>query len=201
MAISAKEVSRLRTKTGAGMMDCKNALTEANGDMDRAAEILRKKGLADAKKRSGRIVREGVIHAYIHHGCKVGVLLEINCETDFVARTPEFQELAKDIAMHIAACNPGYVKRETVPSEVLEKEKNFLKEQAEGTGKPPQVIEKIVEGRLKKFYEENCLYEQPFVKDDSISVEKRIADSIGKTGENITVARFCRFVLGETAEE
>jgi elongation factor Ts len=193
-------VKALREKTGAGMMDCKRALEETGGDMEKAVEYLREKGLAAAAKRAGRTAAEGVIESYIHLGGKLGVLVEVNCETDFVARTPEFQELARDIAMQVAAANPQYLTREDVPAEVLEKEKEILRAQALNEGKPEKVVDRIVEGRLEKFYSENCLLEQPFIKDPDKKVRDLLAEKIARIGENIVVRRFVRFQLGETLE-
>ena len=197
MEISAKHVKDLREKTGAGMMDCKNALVEAKGDMEQAIVILRKKGLASAQKKASRVAAEGMVGQYIHAGGKLGVLVEVNCETDFAARSAEFQGLVKDIAMHIAAQNPLYVKREDVPAEVLEKEKEIYKDQARGSGKPEHIIDKIAEGKLESFYEMACLYDQKFVKDPAITVKDLINNLVGKIGENIQVRRFTRYQLGE----
>ena len=201
MEISAKHVKELREKTGAGMMDCKNALVEAKGDMEQAIVILRKKGLASAQKKASRIAAEGIVGQYIHSGGKLGVLVEVNCETDFAARSGEFQALVKDIAMHIAAQNPLYVKREDVPGQVLEKEKEIYKEQARGSGKPEHIIDKIAEGKLESFYEMACLYDQKFVKDPAITVKDLINNLVGKIGENIQVRRFARFKTGEGLEK
>ena len=201
MEISAKHVKELREKTGAGMMDCKNALTEAKGDMEQAIVILRKKGLASAEKKASRVAAEGTVGQYNHAGGKLGVLVEVNCETDFAARSAEFQALVKDIAMHIAAQSPQYVKREEVPAEVLEKEKEIYKEQARGSGKPEHIIGKIAEGKLESFYEMACLYDQKFVKDPAITVKDLINNLVGKIGENIQVRRFARFKTGEGLEK
>ena len=201
MAINANQVKELREKTGAGMMDCKNALTEANGDMEQAIVILRKKGLASAQKKSARIAAEGMIGHYIHPGAKLGVLVEVNCETDFAARSEGFLALVKEIAMHIAAQNPLYVRREDVPAEELQKEREIYKAQAKGTGKPEHVLDKIVEGKLESFYKMACLYDQDFVKDPSQTVEQLINGLIGKIGENIRVRRFTRFKVGEGLEK
>ena len=192
-------VKQLRDKTGAGMMDCKAALTEAGGDMDKAVEILRKKGLASAAKRAGRATKDGIIGHYIHMGGKVGVLVEVNCETDFVARTDDFQTLAKELAMHIAAADPRYVKREDIPAEVLEKEKEIYRAQFAGSGKPANVIDKIVEGKLESYYAQVCLLDQPSVRDPNVTIKQMVAGAAAKTGENVTVSRFARFKLGETA--
>src|SRR5437899_7528082 len=198
MEINAKQVKDLREKTGAGMMDCKNALVEAKGDMEQAIVNLRKKGLASAQKKASRIAAEGMVGQYIHSGGKLGVLVEVNCETDFAARSAEFQTLVKDIAMHIAAQNPLYVKREDVPAQVLEKEKEIYKEQARGSGKPEHIIDKIAE---ESFYEMACLYDQKFVKDPAITVKDLINNLVGKIGENIQVRRFARFKTGEGLEK
>ncbi len=200
MAITAEMVKQLRDKTGAGMMDCKSALSEANGDAEKALEILRKKGQATAAKRAGRATKEGVVGHYIHMGGKVGVLVEVNCETDFVARTDDFQALAKEIAMHVAAADPRFVSRNQVPGGELEKEKEIYRGQFAASGKPAQVIEKIVEGKLGSFYAQVCLLEQPSVRDPGVTIEQMLQAATAKTGENITVSRFVRFKLGETAE-
>jgi elongation factor Ts len=197
MAVDAKLVKTLREMTGAGMLECKSALEEANGDLELAIEILRKKGVAKAAKKAGRETKEGLIHAYIHPGGRVGVLLELNCETDFVARNELFKELANEIALQIAAMKPQYVKREDVPREVVEKEGEIAREAAIAEGKPPHIAEKIAEGKLEKFYKEVCLYEQPYIKDDKKTVEELIKEYIAKIGENIQVRRFCRYELGE----
>jgi elongation factor Ts len=201
MEISAKLVKDLREKTGAGMMDCKNALVEAKGDMDQAVVVLRKKGLASAQKKAARVAAEGMIGHYIHAGGKLGVLVEVNCETDFAARSEEFQVLVKDIAMHIAAQNPLFVKREDVPAEVLEKEKEIYKDQARASGKPANIIDKIAEGKLEAYYELACLYDQKFVKDPNITVKDLINNLVAKIGENIQVRRFARFKTGEGVEK
>jgi elongation factor Ts len=199
MAISANQVKELRDKTGAGMMDCKNALTEANGDMEAAIVSLRKKGLASAQKKSSRIAAEGLIGHYIHMGAKLGVLVEVNCETDFAARSDDFQALVKDLGMQIAAATPLYVRKEEVPAEELEREKEIAK--ASAAGKPERAVEKIIEGKLDKYYELVCLYNQPFVKDPTQTVEQVINGIIGKIGENIRVRRFARFKVGEGLEK
>jgi len=201
MAITAAEVKELREKTGAGMLDCKKALEEANGDMTRAAEILREKGLAAAAKKAGRIATEGVVESYIHGGGRIGVLVEVNCETDFVGKTDQFREFVRDIAMHIAASNPKYVRREEVPQEELDKEREILRTQALNEGKPEKVVEKIVEGRISKYFEENCLLEQPFVKDPDKTVQELLNEKISTIGENIAIRRFARFELGEGLEK
>ena len=201
MAITAEMVRDLREKTGAGMMECKNALNEAVGNEEQAIEILRKRGLASAKKKEGRIAAEGAVGSYIHMGGKVGVLVEINCETDFVARTDEFQQLVKDIAMHVAAAEPRYITREEVPADALAKEREIARAQAKNdpknANKPEQVIDKIVEGRLNKFYEETVLLDQPFVKDPAKTVGDLLNEKIAATGERITVRRFTRYKMGE----
>ncbi len=199
--ITAQMVKELREKTGAGMMDCKKALQEADGNMEKAIEILRKKGIAAAQKRAGRTASEGLIGSYIHMGGKIGVLVEVNCETDFVARNEMFQELVKNIAMQIAASNPKYVKPEEIPEEVINKEKEIYIEQAKAQGKPDNIAQKIAEGRLKKFYSEVCLLNQPYIKDDKKTVQDVITDAIAKIGENIQVRRFVRYELGEGLEK
>jgi elongation factor Ts len=198
--ITAKEVSGRRQRTGAGMMDCKAALQETNGDMDAAIELLRKKGQAKADKRGGRETREGLIGSYIHHNGKIGVLVEVNCETDFVARTDDFQGLAREVAMHVAAADPRYVSRDQVPAAELEKEKEIYRAQFAASGKPAQVIDKIVEGKLGSYYSQVCLLEQPSVRDPDVTIEQMLQAATAKTGENITVTRFSRFKLGESAE-
>jgi len=195
--IDAKTVMELREKTGAGIMDCKKALAEAGGDPEKAIEILRKKGAMAAAKKAGRSTKEGIIGHYVHFGGKIGVLVELNCETDFVANTQEFQDLAKDLAMQVASAQPLYVEMGDVPQEVLAKEKEIYRAQALGEGKPEKVLEQIVEGKLKKFYSQVCLMEQPFVKEDSITVRQRVEATVGKLGENIVVRRFVRFQVGE----
>ena len=201
MDINAKQVKELREKTGAGMMDCRNALIESKGDMDEAIVILRKKGLASAQKKATRIAAEGMIGHYIHAGGKLGVLVEVNSETDFAARSADFQALVKDIAMHIAAQNPLYVRREDVPAEVIEKEKEIYKDQARSSGKPEHIIDKIAEGKLESYYEMACLYDQKFVKDPNLTVKDLINSIVGKIGENIQVRRFARFKTGEGLEK
>jgi len=196
MSVSAEKVKELREKTGVGFMECKAALQEANGDLDAATTILRKKGLASAAKKSGRETKEGLIGSYIHNG-KIGVMVEVNCESDFVARNADFQALVKDIAMQIAASDPRFIRKEDVTEEVLAKEREIYKEQARSTGKPENVLDKIVEGRVSKYYSESCLLEQPFVKDPNLSVKDHIASHIQKIGENIQVRRFVRYKLGE----
>jgi len=201
MEITANLVKDLREKTGAGMMDCKNALVEAKGDTEQAIVILRKKGLASAQKKAARVAAEGMIGHYIHAGGKLGVLVEVNCETDFAARSDEFQILVKDIAMHIAAQNPLYVRREDVPGEVLEKEKEIYKDQARSAGKPANIVDKIAEGKLESYYEMACLYDQKFVKDPNVTVKDLINNLVAKIGENIQVRRFARFKTGEGLEK
>ena len=195
--ISAAMVKELREKTGAPMMDCRNALTEAQGKMEDAIVVLRKKGMASAAKKASRTASEGAVGTYIHAGGKIGVLIEVNCESDFVARTPDFQELLKDIAMHIAATDPRYIRKEDVTGEDLEREKEIYRAQAVQTGKPAPVIEKIVEGKMSKFYEEVCLLEQPFIKEQTVTIAQLIAQKVGKLGENIQVRRFARFKVGD----
>ena len=195
--ISAAMVKELREKTGAPMMDCRNALTEAKGDMEEAVVVLRKRGMASAAKKASRTASEGAVGTYIHAGGKIGVLIEVNCESDFVARTPDFQELLKDIAMHIAATDPRYIRKEDVTPEDLEREKDIYRAQAAQTGKAAPVIEKIVEGKMSKFYEEVCLLEQPFIKEQTVTIAQLIAQKVGKLGENIVVRRFARFKVGD----
>jgi len=198
--ISATQVKELRDKTGAPMMDCKQALTEAKGDLEQAIVVLRKKGIATAAKKATRVTTEGLVTSYIHAGGKIGVLVEVNCESDFVARTHDFKELVHDIAMHIAASDPKFIRKEDITPEAYEREKDIYRAQAKATGKPDHVAEKIVEGKMGKFYEEVCLYEQPFIKDQTISVSQLIASKIGKLGENISVRRFARFKVGDQGE-
>jgi elongation factor Ts len=199
-AITTEMVKQLRDKTGAGMMDCKAALTESGGDMDKAIEILRKKGLASAAKRAGRATNNGLIGHYIHMGGKVGVLVEVNCETDFVARTDDFQTLAKEVAMHIAAADPKFVRREEIPAEILDKEREIYRAQFAGSGKPANVIEKIVDGKLESYYAQVCLLDQPSVRDPNVTVQQMVSAATAKTGENVTISRFARFKLGEMGE-
>ena len=201
MAADAKTVMELRERTGAGVMDCKAALTASNGNLDEAVEFLRKKGLADAKKREGREAKDGVVHAYIHPGSRLGVLIEINCETDFVAKTDAFQELVKDLAMQVAAASPLYVSRDHVPGPVVEKEREIYRQQMADQKKPPQVIDKIVEGKLEKFFAEMCLLEQPFIKDATgkTRVKDLVDQATSKMGERVVVKRFARFQVGEGA--
>ncbi len=197
MAITAAMVKQLREKSGAGMMDCKEALAECDGDVDKAIDFLRKKGLATAQKRADRAMSEGTIQSYIHMGGKLGVLVEVNCETDFVAKTDDFKEFAKNIAMHIAASNPVGIKPEDVPEDTLAREKEIYRAQALEMGKPEQVVDKIVEGRVVKFFKESCLMNQPYVKNPDISIADYLNEVIAKTGENITIKRFARFQTGE----
>ena len=200
MAITAAMVKELREKSGAGMMDCKKALTETNGDMDKAVDFLREKGLASVAKKSSRIASEGLVESYVHGG-RIGVLVEVNSETDFVAKNEEFQDFVKDIAMQIAAVAPKYVSREEVPAEEVEHEKNILTEQARSENKPEHIIEKMVEGRLEKFYEEICLLDQDFIKDPDKKIQDILNDLIAKIGENIKIRRFVRFEVGEGLEK
>jgi len=200
MDISAEMVRKLREETGAGMMDCKSALVEAGGDMDKARELLRKKGLAAAAKRASRAASQGLVSAYIHPGSQIGVIVEVNCETDFVAKTPEFQALVKDIAMHVAASSPLYVAKEDVPAQVLEKEKEIYRAQAAGQGKPAAVLDKIAEGKLKDYYATYCLLEQPFVRDGKLTVGQLVQEKIAVIKENIVVRRFARFRVGEESQ-
>ncbi len=198
--ITAAQVKELRDKTNAPMMDCKNALTEAKGDVEAAIVVLRKKGIATAAKKATRATSEGSVASYIHAGGKIGVLVEVNCESDFVARTEDFKQLVHDIAMHVAATDPKFVRKEDVTPEAFEKEKDIYRAQAAATGKPAAVVEKIVEGKMGKFYEEVCLLEQPFIKDQTMTVHQLIAAVIGKLGENISVKRFARFKVGDVNE-
>jgi len=200
-AVSAALVKELREKTGAGMMDCKKALEEANGDLAKATELLREKGLAAAKNKAGRIATEGLVESYIHAGGRIGVLVEINCETDFVAKTEQFREFVKDVAMQIAAANPKYVSREEVPQDELEKEKDILRAQALNEGKPAHIVDKMVEGRISKYYEEFCLLEQTFIKDPDKTIATLVNEKIATIGENISIRRFVRFELGEGLEK
>ncbi|MDD2510034.1 MAG: translation elongation factor Ts [Syntrophomonas sp.] len=199
--ITAEMVKELRERTGVGMMDCKKALVETNGDMEKAIDELRTKGLAKAAKKAGRIASEGVVTSYIHGGGRIGVLVEVNCETDFVAKTNDFKQLAYDIAMQVAASNPEYLNRESVPQEVINREKEILKAQALEEGKPEKVIEKMVEGRVEKFFKERCLMEQAFIKDLDKSVQELVNENIARMGENINVRRFARYEVGEGIEK
>jgi elongation factor Ts len=198
--ISATQVKELREKTGAPMMDCKQALTAAKGDMEQAVVVLRKKGVSVAAKKSARVTSEGSVTSYIHAGGKIGVLVEVNCESDFVARTEDFKELVHDIAMHIAASDPKYIRKEDVTAEDFAREKDIALARAIASGKPANIAEKMVAGKMEKFYEEVCLYEQPFIKDQTVSISQLIATKIGKLGENISVRRFARFKVGESGE-
>ena len=201
MEITAEAVRDLREKTGAGIMDCKKALSLNDGDIEKAVTYLREKGLAAAAKKASRVASEGVVTAYIHSGGKVGVLLEVNCETDFVAKTDGFIELSKDIAIHIAAMSPQYVRRAEVPAQVIEKEKAIFIVQAKESGKPENVIAKMVDGKIEKFYKESCLLEQPFVKNPDITIEKLVIEAVAKLGENISIRRFTRYKVGEGIEK
>ena len=197
MAITAEQVKQLRDKTGAGMMECKAALTEANGDMEEAVTLLRKRGLAQAAKRAGRTTAQGLIGSYLHMGGRIGVLVEVNCETDFVARTDAFQNLVKEVAMHIAAADPKWVRREEVSPEAIEREKNIYRAQMESSGKPANVLDKIIEGKLGSFYSQFVLLDQPSIRDPNVTVAQLVAEASAKTGENITVRRFTRYRVGE----
>lgn len=197
MSFTAQDVKTLRERTGCGMMDCKNALTETNGDMEKAIDFLREKGMAKAAKKAGRIAAEGIVDSYIHMGGKIGVLLELNCETDFVARGDQFKNLSHDICLHIAAANPSYLTKEEVPVEVLEREKAVLKAQALEEGKPAAIVEKMVEGRIKSFYDDNCLLNQKFVKDPSKTIEQLVIEATATIGEKIAIRRFVRYEMGE----
>ncbi len=201
MEVSASSVKELREKTGAGIMDCKTALAESGGDMEKAVDYLRRKGLAAAAKKMGRVAAEGLVGAYIHAGGKIGVLVELNCETDFVARTAEFQTLLKDVAMQVAAANPRYVRPEDVPSEEMEREREIYRRQALDSGKPEKVVDKIVEGKMERFYSEVCLLEQAFIKDPDRKVQALVQEVIARLGENIQVRRFMRYHLGEGIEK
>ena len=195
--IKADQVKKLREKSGVGMMECKKALTEACGDMNKAELILRERGLAAASKKSNRTANQGIVDSYIHPGSRIGILLEVNCETDFVARNEQFKDLVHNIALHIAAAAPVYVSSEDIPADIIEAEKEIYRKQALNEGKPEGVLEKIAEGRLKKFYEENCLLSQLYVKDNDLTISDLVKQAIAKIGENIVIRRFCRFVLGE----
>ena len=198
--ITADQVKQLRDKTGAGMMECKAALTEANGNLDEAVTLLRKRGLAQAAKRAGRATAQGLIGSYLHMGGKIGVLVELNCESDFVARTEDFQNLVKEVAMHIAAANPSWVNREDIPAEAIEREKGIYRAQMEGSGKPAAVLDKIVEGKLGSFYSQFVLLDQPSIRDGNVTISQLIAQASAKTGENIRVGRFVRMRVGEGNE-
>lgn len=199
--ISASLVKELRERTGAGMMECKKALMETNGDIEAAITYLKEKGIAKAAKKAGRIAADGLVDAYIHMGGRIGVLVEVNCETDFVAKTDEFKQLVRDIAMHIAAANPEYVSRDDIPASVIEKEREIYKIAALNEGKPEKVVDKIVDGRMEKFYTDVCLLEQPFVKNPDITVQQLLQEKIAKIGENITIRRFVRYERGEGIEK
>jgi len=195
--ITADQVKQLRDRTGAGMMECKAALAEANGNMEEATTLLRKRGLAQAAKRAGRATAQGLIGSYIHMGGRIGVLVEVNCETDFVARTEAFQNLVKETAMHVAAADPKWVRREDVPADAVEKEKSIYRAQMEGSGKPPHVLDKIIEGKLNSFYSQFVLLEQPSIRDPNVTVAQMVAEATAKTGENISIGRFTRYRVGE----
>jgi elongation factor Ts len=200
MEITAAMVKKLRDLTGAGMMECKAALTEAKGDLEAATTILRKRGLASATKKAGRSTNEGLVGSYIHMGGKIGVLVEVNCESDFVARTEDFQGLAREIAMHIAAANPLYVRREDVPPTVLDREREIYRGQLDGQNKPPQVVDKIVDGKQNSYFEQFCLMDQPSIRDPKVTIGQMVQQAIARMGENIAIPRFVRFKLGESAE-
>ncbi|MFH1683562.1 MAG: translation elongation factor Ts [Candidatus Margulisiibacteriota bacterium] len=197
MTVTVEHIQKLREKTGVGMMDCKKALSEAKGDMEKASDILRKKGFASAARRAGRVAAQGLVDSYIHIGGKIGVLVEVNSETDFVAKNIEFQAFVKDITMQIAASNPQYVSRDDVPDGIIQHEKNILETQAKQEGKPEKAMQKIVDGRIEKFYSEICLLDQPFIKDPKTAVKDLLADLVAKIGENIVIRRFTRYQLGE----
>jgi len=199
--ISANLVKELRERTGAGMMDCKRALAECNGDVDKAADYLREKGLAAAAKKAGRIAAEGLVESYIHGAGRIGVLVEVNCETDFVAKTEDFKSFVRDVAMQIAAARPEYISKDDVPTEALEKERSILRAQALNEGKPEKIVDKMVIGRIQKYYKDVCLLEQPFIKDPDLTVQKMLTEKIAKIGENISIRRFVRFELGEGLEK
>lgn len=200
VAVTAEQVKELRQKTGAGMLDCKKALSEANGDLEKAIEFLREQGLASAAKKAGRIASEGVVESYIHAGGRIGVLVEVNCETDFVAKTDQFRGLCRDIAMHIAASRPEYLRREDISQEIVERETEIFRQQTLNEGKPEHIVDKIVAGKVDKFLREQCLLDQAFVKDPSITVANLVATQIGKIGENISIRRFTRYEMGEGIE-
>ncbi len=201
MAVTAAQINELRKSTGAGMLDCKKALEEVDGDFEKAVDFLRKKGLAAAAKKAGRIATEGAVGAYIHAGGKIGVMVEINCETDFVAKNENFQTFVKDIAMHIAAASPMYVRREEVTNDVLEREKDIYRAKARETGKPENIVEKIIEGQINKFYSDICLLEQAYVKDPDKTIQQYLNETIAKIGENMSIRRFTKYVLGEGLEK
>ena len=199
--ITAALVKELRERTGAGMMDCKKVLTETNGDIEKAIDVLREKGLAAAAKKAGRVAAEGLVESYIHGGGRIGVLVEVNCETDFVAKTDDFKALVKDVAMQIAAANPTYVRREEVPADVIEHEREVLRVQALNEGKPAHIVEKMIDGRIEKYYKENCLMEQAYIKDSDQTITQLINEKIAKIGEKISIRRFARYQLGEGIEK
>ncbi len=201
MEVTKEMVSQLREKTGAGIMDCKRALTEAEGDLERATDLLREKGLASASKKAGRVAAEGIVESYIHGGGRIGVLVEVNSETDFVAKNEEFRAFVRDVAMHIAASSPEYVRREEVPHEVVEREREVLRQQTLNEGKPAHIVDKIVDGRIDKFFKDVCLLEQPFVKDTDKTIEQLVKEKIAQIGENISIRRFARYVVGEGIEK
>ena len=198
---TAQDVKSLRERTGCGMMDCKKALTESNGDIEKAIDFLREKGLASAAKKAGRVAAEGLVESYLHGGGRIGVLVEVNCETDFVAKTDEYKELCRDIAMQIAASSPDYVRREDVSDEILDRERNIARQQAINDGKPEKILDKIVDGRIEKFFKEVCLLEQVYIKDNDKTVQQMINEKIAKIGENISVRRFVRYQVGEGMEK
>lgn len=200
MSINAEQVKELRAKTGAGFMDCKNALTEAGGDMQRAIDLLRQKGVDVAMAREGKAAQEGIIASYVHAGNQIGVLVDLRCETDFVARTEEFREFGRDLAMQVAAMHPRWVSPDDVPGEVVEHEREVLRQQALEEGKPEHIVDKMVEGRLQKFFEANCLLKQPFIRDDSVTIEDKLNDLIAACGERVVIARFVRYQVGEDEE-
>ena len=201
MAITLQQIRELRDTTGVGIMECKEALNEAEGNMDAAIKLLRKKGLAEAGRRAGREASEGLVASYIHAGGKIGVLVEVNCESDFVAETSEFQDFVKDISMQIAAARPTYLRKDDVDEEVLEEERDIYRSQVKDSGKPEHIIEKIVDGKLEKFYAENCLYQQSFIKDQSMTIEELVGSKVAEFGENVQIRRFARFQLGEDSLE
>ncbi len=200
MPVSAEDIKRLHDHTGAGMLDCKKALEEANGDFEEAVVILRKKGIKVATKRASKAASEGLVFSYIHAGSQVGVLVEVNCETDFVGRTDDFRNFCEEVSMQIAAMHPRWVAPEDVPQEAMEREREILAEQAKTEGKPENVIEKMVEGRLRKFYEDNCLLKQPYIRNDSVTIEDLLNELMGKTGERVVVRRFVRYQVGEETD-
>lgn len=200
MHIDAKVVKSLREKTGAGMMDCKKALQETEGNLEKAVDFLREKGLSAAAKRAGRAANQGIVDSYIHLGGKIGVLVEVNCETDFVARNDEFREFVRNLCLQVAATNPAYLSKDDVPESILERESKIIRSQALNDGKPEKVVDKIVEGKLTKYYSENCLLEQAFVKDEEITISELLTNLIAKIGENIVVRRYCRFEIGENTD-